>query len=302
MLKLMKNMYLFFALITSNVIFSAATFQKSAKEELEEMVTHARSLFPDKIEQNIRDELSRACNVLSDSSESLPELAQRLMANPEHEIIGRQLIDLQETFDRLKILMNIPHEVMIKFCHKQQGSGNFLYYSMDRTVYVLPCGTGQTPSMKLFCLIHELTHTQQHMQKGLVAMGGASIEQVCFDEHEADTCAARAINCPLCMQIIEDEFPRDAKRAEQGYITQTDITLYKQNKSMHDLCNAHKIDCLARQQLQILLPVVAESSTYYQRLMLWCSCYFQKDNAIERANLDWQIGTMADRLSTVRFL
>lgn len=190
--------------------------------------------------------------------------------------------------------MNIPTEIEILFLSNIDSEIVF-YIPLDRTVYITKEFFRNCPSKRLFQLIHELTHVQQHIKDGTLTM--LTQVKTCEHEHQADTQAAQAISCPICMQIVEDDFSRDTNRASLGYLTVNDIVSYKTRKKIEDTCNAHKTNSTANQQLQTLFPNQRTTSNIFQKINDW----WQSDKkAIQRASLDFEIGSMQDRLSSVK--
>ena len=117
-----------------------------------------------------------------------------------------------------------------------------------------------------------------------------------FDqEHEADVQAIQAIFCPICIQLIEDEWPHDTpRRATEGYLNRAKVQQFKQHKKDSDICRAHASHTKEAHKLRSLMP--KRSSTCWKR-MFGC-----KDNSIERLELDFKIsGTAENRLSSVKF-
>ncbi len=275
---------------------SNLNFNTSVQQEFKQAVDFQSKCMPEKTEQEIRKYLSlfSTGTTKKDHIMTLQDLRACVLQNPNNSAMAEQVQDIQDTFNALKQRMAIPDEVEILFL--KDDAEDALYNVFDRKVYLSPRFFGDGPTKKLFKLIHELTHCQQHMREGLIAMSDGKKNAV--HERQADIQAAQAISCPICMQIVEDDFSDDKDRARLGYLTKADIAAYKSNKQAQDICSAHKADTVDNQRLKALLQVSSESLNIFQKALAW----MQADKkSIQRAELDFQIGYMKDRLSSVRF-
>lgn len=122
------------------------------------------------------------------------------------------------------------HEISLYLIHQSntdnaQGYGGVGFYApFERHMYLTPTAFGYSPSQQIFTLIHELTHVQQHQQLGLLRFKDSNESDIFNQEQQADLQAIQAINCPICIQLIEDEWPQDsARRAAEGYLNKSQI-------------------------------------------------------------------------------
>ncbi len=269
-------------------------------------------------------------SVLNESSISLQEIRKNLLEQNADSNIIQLVLDLEITFEQLKKIMNIPDEVDIRYfpnnctekienilqkysLSKEEKDDcvvtisnfhqdflqrcNAFYYVDHRIVYVLDTYFSCNPSGRLFCLIHELTHCKQHMEYGFLHMYGSTLNL----EYEADTSAACAIQCPLCFKVICASFPRESSRKQMGYLTHDDITnICKSKNDKLLLCHAHKNSSLQIHELTNLIQEDAKFMNLYQKLVAWL--FSEKFKRIVKiVDLDFQIGTMMDRLSTIDY-
>lgn len=296
-LKLIKGILFLVPCVLNHVIFSESQFSKSAQQEFDEAVVYQSKYMPEKTELEIREYLlSFSVDIAKkDNIMTLQCLRDCLLQNPNNSALAQEMQDIQDVFNALKERMAIPDEIEIFFL--KDDIEDISYNAFDRKVYISPRFFGDSPAKRLFKLIHELTHCQQHMREGLIAMcdGKKSNEH----EHHADIQAAQAISCPICIQIIEDDYSHDRNRAELGYLTKADIAAYKQSKLTQNICNAHKAYTVYNQRLKRLLFMGFKFiKSLPKRLKAW----MQSDKeSIQRVELDFQISSMKDRLSSMRF-
>ena len=280
------SLLLFF---TCNLIIPAAAqdqaagpkFYQSAEEELDQVIAEHLKIFPEETEQRIREGFEKRWSFL-DKAFSLSSLHQNVLKQSDDKTTAEIFLDAENAFKKLKQEMQIPEEVKIFFVNDLSNGGceRALYSFINRNVYIGPVFFGDSPSKQIFTLIHELTHCRQHMRKGMST--NPSIGDIVMDEHEADTKAAEAIKCPICMQMIEDcKSNNKALTSDKGYLSKDDIRVHRQSKKVEDVCHAHKKDSAANQQLKTLL--------------------LDEEESIKREALDLQIGSMQDRLSTVKY-
>jgi len=295
-LKSIKKMTFLGLLLFGHIILSNPKFTKSAEQEFLDLVEFQKPYMPNATEQEVKKYLLAMSTGLDkrDSIISLPVLLQLILKDPNNNIFAAYVQGVDTAFSSLKQLMNIPQDVELLFL--RDDAEDALYNILDRKVYISPRFFGDSPTKQLFKLIHELTHCQQHMREGAVAMcdGRRSI----VHEHGAYSQAAQAISCPLCMQIIEDDLSRNDERSKLGYLTHKDIAEYKRGKHIQDICEAHKVDLIENIELKALLPEDLNSLGFFQKAAEW----FQRDKkSIARVELDFKIGSIQDRLSTVKF-
>ena len=230
-------------------------FQKSAKEELNEMIRFYTPCI--NYEQTKKNLLS-----ISQKKTSYYLIDDKLLNNmPKFTQFFK---DMQKTFDKLKILMNIPDEVQIKFdTNNQIGSDVTMYYnSIDRIIYLTKHSLSEAKPYQLFALIHEFVHVQQHMNNGLLSHRLMSAK---VKERDADIKAARAINCTLCTKRIINEkkgndllfkiannnllrkflffigiIDNNFYQNKENYLSGTEVFTINQLKPKKSLCDAHK--------------------------------------------------------------
>lgn len=78
-------------------------------------------------------------------------------------------------------------------------------------------------------------------------------------EHEADVNAVSAIKCPICTQLIADEWPADTVngsgyRLNFGYLSSKDVQNLQVIKMDDDICQAHGAYTQGPLQLRALMP------------------------------------------------
>jgi len=283
----------------------AQSFKYSQKEELEQDLQYWHKKYPDRTKEDIYDELKTSFVSNMYKVESIDALIARMKRSGLLFMV-QQIQDVQDTFHGLKIKMQIPHEVELWFIpnptivQKDQAieemdikEEELVYDGYNRRVYISPNFLSRVPATRLFQLIHELTHVQQHQRLGLRKFK----EESAYDkEHEADTNAISAIKCPVCTQLIVDEWPSDQRLVDFGYLSVKSVEQLKETKKNEDICQAHRVDTEANQQLRILMPV---QESWWKT---WFSGFLHKKQALDRLNLDWQCSQAAeDRLSTVNF-
>lgn len=208
--------------------------------------------------------------------------------------VAEHVQSIVDAFAELKIMMGIAQEVTCVLVREDQDT--VTYNPDQRSVYIGSSFFNEAPSVQLFALIHALTHCQQHIQQGSLA--AAAIKLTMADEQQADLKALQAIACPVCLQIIQDKIASSSTCSQGGYLSDKDIISYKKTQSMQDICDAHKADTLQNKTLTKILPVSSESLNIFQKI--WQGMLFY-GNAEQRAELDRKIGTLSERLSTVKF-
>lgn len=279
--------------------FQAWTFQQSKEVEMQDELQYCFDYYPGRWEnkEDVRPDLEAkfASNIYQ--SESMNSSVVR-SNNPKRK---QMLQDALDTFNALKIKMNISDEVQLYFLrgHITINGTNIeeeaVYDGHDRRVYISNNLFGRAPARILFTLMHELTHVQQHQRLGLREYKLSSS----YDkEHEADTNAILAISCPVCAQLIEDEWPKDNQRTALGYLSRADIGKYKEKKCNNQLCKAHAADSVEAQKLRALMPSQLDTTLSWNEYI-----FGKKDkNIIERLELDLKLSrTAEDRLSSVKF-
>jgi len=201
----------------------------------------------------------------------------------------------------LKTKMNISDEIQLYLITNDAliaGMNipeNAFYDAHERRIYISSRFFGDAPSTNIFKLIHELTHVQQHQKLGLSRFKDRMYDRSFDLENEADTHAIKAIQCPICVQIIEDEWPKNPTRPLLGYLSLDEVKQYKKQKQIINTCKAHAAHNSEAQRLRSLLR---SKSTFIESLQN----IFTKDKSLERIELDFQISTSAhDRLSSVQF-
>lgn len=219
------------------------------------------------------------------ASESVPLESRRKM---------KEALDL---FEALKFKMDVPDDVQLYInlgLDKDQkpviAKGHCLYESGPRVVTIFPSFFNLCPSIIMFFMIHELWHAKQHEKQGIWKFMLTATNSGAVLETDADQTAAKAIRCKICLQMhamlasVEDVI--NPTRLEQGYLSLARLSEFLNDKKSKDLCDAHKHDNLANQELVQLLSnsVILDQ----ERFML-----------VNQA--DGKIGTLIDRLSTVSF-
>ncbi|MDP3788449.1 MAG: hypothetical protein Q8Q60_04010 [Candidatus Chromulinivorax sp.] len=302
MKKIIATMLLFMVCLVQ-----AQSFKHSQEEELDLDLQHWHKTYPERTKEDIEDELKTFFIRNMYEVESIDALIVRMEQLGELAVV-QQIQDIHATFHDLKVKMQIPHEVELWFIQNPMIAEHdpirkkadikeeeAVYDGHDRRVYITANFFGRTPSSRLYSLIHELTHTQQHLRLGLRKIKEASS----YDkEHEADMNAIYAIKCPICTQLVADECPSDKRRANFGYLLQKDIQNLQATKMDDDICQAHGADIEGALQLRALMPNQKKSGWFKNCF----GCSTHKNHALDRLNLDWQCSQVAeDRLSTVRF-
>lgn len=280
-------------------------FEKTIAEEKQDVWMYIKQHNPDWTEEDFTEWFFRqspaGCSELRVTA--LFILKEMVLESGKSENTHTQKVvmliqDILDTFNQLKVLMNIPAEVEIfyveeKYVEDAENSDGtqkdrksrmlpYAFYSIsDRKLYITQNFFSLSLSQQLFCLIHELTHCQQHMQRGFIAM--ISIDSTVADEHEADTQAIQAISCPLCIQAIQDQASNNPQLKEAGYLSKQDIAVYNNNKSIENVCDTHKADTAENQKFKELLNSETD------------------EDIDQRIHLDFKIGTLSERLSTVKF-
>jgi hypothetical protein len=250
----MKNKILFiFSIISTTGLLRAdiPKFKKSWEEELHEAAEYYWNPQIETLDAVKNDILSTSKkNHYQDKIASLPIMAKRYLENSQKESVSFAL-DIQQTFDSLKNKMSVPQEVEVAVSFEQSLKEEaFMGYDhRDRTVYMYPSSLDMSPSYRLYTLIHELTHAQQHMRMGMLGSQRFSQEHHSVYEGEADTNAAESIKCPLCMKaVLAYQLLRENTASQEdiasvrkdGYLMSDDLKGFLQKKSLADLCKVHK--------------------------------------------------------------
>lgn len=214
-----------------------ADFKKTQMQELQEYAP----LFYKKIhKKNPEIKASDAitlllacCQQYKNDAMTLDELYNR---------IGFDARETQVAFDTLKKLMNIPDEVTLLVSGQDPDGQSAEYHPLARTVLVHHGFLARSKPIQLFILIHELTHCQQHMRDGLLKRLQKNSYK---SEHEADTQAAMAIQCPDCLWFIERDYKCTFGQRRQGYLGTSDFAKYRKKKLHNNICDgckAHSFD------------------------------------------------------------
>lgn len=208
-----------------------AEFQKTQVQELQEYAPFFYKKIHKKDSKIKAQEayplLIACCQKYKNDAMTLAELYER---------IGLDAREVQVAFDRLKQLMNIPDEVVLLVSGADPDQ-SAEYHPLTRAVMVHHGFFARCKSIQLFMLIHELTHCQQHMRDGLLKhLQKSSYES----EHEADTQAAIAIQCPDCLWFIQRDYKRTSKQRRQGYLGESDFDTYRKKKLHNDICDGCK--------------------------------------------------------------
>ena|SRR3989339_396840 len=294
-----KLVVMCFVLITYDAIVQSAPFVKTREEEIKELVENLHRQYSAFNKEDIYAEIEN--HHPGYVAEQISEVVTRLNGSSDESVIQHQTLlqDMLLVFNKLKLMMNIPDEVDFYLIQPDQDNlddnraYNLPFYdAIDRRVYLGKWGLGWVPSNRLYLLIHELTHIQQHQRLGLLALRNSKEAEVFAQEREADESALNAIKCPVCLQMIEDETYDNQERTAQGYLSKTDIKKYKKQKKSHDMCTAHAADKQTNEDLRKLMPSWSESLFHHK----------EEERALQRLNLDWEISPLVeDRLSSVQF-
>lgn len=289
----------FLVLILSSGLYSSSDFQpqfaKSLKEEFEEVAEYYTDPAVETVE-DVKQELLDDPDVFRkihypNDVISFSDWIEWYSQNGSSQECLSNIQDAYKTFTILKQVMLIPNEVEIWYCSDQELSSGFMgYRSIERTVYVYPQAWDQSPAYRLFTLIHELVHTQQHMRSGLLRhhLEDQDDESRALHEHEADVNAANSIKCPLCFKsVVAYQLLRErTATVEQlnrikvdGYLLSDDLKECLQHKSLQDLCSVHQ----NASNVDIL------------------SGLDSKENLMQIYEDDCALGCMSDRLSSVKF-
>ncbi len=298
MKKLIATMLLFMAFSVQ-----AQSFKHSQEEELEEFAIY---LFNNRNYdrwtnlEEAREAVDHIALMKLSDLHSIEWLLERVKAN---QIVRQRVINFDETFKLLKQKMNIPAEVQLHFksgdeIEYREGSNIEAYYDpFRRLIWITADTLTQTPSRDIYILIHELTHAQQHHNLGLVNYSNQSKYEM---EHQAEIQAMQSIKCPICMQLVIDQWNDSSdndevfsKLHQDGYLSLSDVKIYKNHKNIQDVCNAHAAET---EQALKLRSLMSEQSRG------WFGWLQNKDKSMERRELDERIlASSEDRLSTVRF-
>jgi len=200
-----------------------------------------------------------------------------------------------EMFTMLKKSMNIPDEVELYAYSKDSRKDpiDAFYSAAVRRVYI-NINNHYSFSFYQYLLIHELTHVQQHQRLGSIGYWANlfSKEGSFLSEREADTAVAKAVSCPVCMQVIEDILLKRGGSSSLGYLSCSQFREYKDEKQHCDTCAVHCGSTIIHEQLNEILPKTKEFN--YQELYL--------SEREQRITLNYSFcGSAQDCLSTVRF-
>lgn len=291
----LKLVAICFTLIIYDVRVQAASFAQTREEEIKEFVESYHARYPESTKEDLYAELEN--HHQGYVTQRFSDAITQLNGSPDEYVMRLQ--DMLVVFNQLKLMMNIPDEVDLYLINPDQNNlddnrlNNVPFYdACDRRVYVGKWGLGWVPSKRLYALIHELTHVQQHQRLGLLAVSNSNQEEVFASEREADESACKAINCPICLQMLEDETSDNPEKIAQGYLSKTDIRKYKNQKKHHDTCTAHAADKQANKELGKVMPSWSELLFRHN----------EEERSLQRLNLDWSISPLVeDRLSSVRF-
>jgi hypothetical protein len=207
------------------------SFLTTAEQDIEESVIRTHFLHPEKSIEEIRQRLAlRISEIKAITLEDI-RLAPAIFS--EKEMQGIQ--DSYNIFNILKKYMNIPDEVELRI-----GGSNVdsvaCYHIFQRSVIISGYFIHMPPSQKIFLLIHELTHCQQHIHDGWEALN----KPVPRIEWQADHQAASAIKCPTCMKEVAENTVRSEETLKKGYLSQAQLLVHAQYKRQEDLCCVHK--------------------------------------------------------------
>lgn len=255
----MKNKILFLLSIISAICLLGAdipSFKKSWEAEFTETAEYfcnpkAQTL-EDAKAQILADKTASKKRHYPDRLFSMDEMSKKFRSD-NNEYASSLFFDFKKTFGCLKEKMGIPEEVDFIYCDDQSLASNAWmgYAIFDRTIYIYPNSSDICPSYLLFTMIHELTHTKQHMRIGMLKwlLDGQNELFHAQYEHEADINAAQSINCPLCMKaVLAYQLLREGTSSQEeiagvrkdGYLMSDDLKKYLQQKSLSDLCKVHK--------------------------------------------------------------
>ena len=289
----------FLVLILFGSIYSVADLQpqfaKSWEEEFQEVAEYYTDFDIETVEQ-VKEKLLADPNVFrkvhyADKIISFDEWIIWCSQNNASSKVLPILKDIQKTFNDLKNIMFIPDQVHIWSCFDQSLSSGFMgYRAIERTIYVYPSSSDMCPAYRLFTLIHELTHAQQHMRSGLLShhLEFCNEKTRALLEYEADVNAAQSIKCPLCFKaIVSYQLLRESTATADklhslkahGYLLGNDLKKYLQGKTLQDLCVVHQN---------------ASNLDFMSGLD-------SKESLMQIYNNDCALGCMFDRLSTVKF-
>jgi len=262
---------LFFLLLCLNTInftkCNNSTFEKSHEEEVEEYQKHADNTDNDHINEFLTFQDFIA-----------------LFQDAKYLTIKNYLQELFHTFQELKKNMQISDDIDILFAKNSDDSriNPASYSSLYRRVLINSTFHDSPPSEQLIILIHELTHALQHMHLGIIEFCRADEVQI---EREADMNVLHTIQCLACLKIFEITASSDPSILAKGYLSPQSISVYRKTRSKGNFCKAHSQHTPENQRLRNLV--------------------FQKKlNTIEKEeliNLDEQVGTLSNRLSSLRF-
>ena len=231
-------------------------FEKSRDAEIDEKIHYLYARDCDSKIETIDDFTKRMLAHIHEldiqDADNIQSIDDRIQAL---EKMIRMQHDLQSAFRYLKQKLGIPAEVQLMYdmapCVKRDM---MMYQPLNRRVTISQDHfQSGCPSNCLFTMIHELTHAQQHMRKGMLNFlldrnDKALLAQL---ESEADTNAAQVIKCLGCMKAVvawkliseHGVSPEDlADEKAQGYLLSDDLQKHLKQKSLDDVCTAHKGD------------------------------------------------------------
>lgn len=282
-------------------------FTTSKKEDLDEMLHYFQSANPERSKDDLGAELNTTLPNNIYQHESFDELVTRLGSSDQ------RIQDIYDAFNILKLKMHLPKDIELYFLkafHKNADleiEEEALYNAYERRLYLSNNFFRAIPSSQLCTLIHECTHIQQHQRSGLK-------KHVYFSdsfakEQEADINAIESIKCPVCIQLIEDDWldvtSAGTYRPDHGYLSRTEIQKYKLEKKDSNTCKAHAAHTAEAQKLRTLVAKKSQSA----KLTLWQRMFGNnkikntnmESEKTERLDLDRDCPKIEARLSSVDF-
>lgn len=299
----MKKLFYIFLLLTISCTAIGSMFELSQQDELQKELQHLQDFYPQENIESLKAQLSALFSNNIYPNEPINNFINKLNSseNTTSLKMAKTVQDYIDIFNILKTKMNISDEIQLYVITNNAliaGTNipeNAFYDAHERKVYISSRFFADTPSTGIFKLIHELTHAQQHQKLGLSRFKDRMYDRSFDLENDADTRAINAIKCPVCIQIIEDEWPKSKTRSSLGYLSFNEVKQYKKQKHTINTCKAHAADNSEARQLCSLLPSKSNCIECLQNI-------FTKDKSLERLKLDFEISTSAhDRLSSVKF-
>ncbi|MDP3788158.1 MAG: hypothetical protein Q8Q60_02430 [Candidatus Chromulinivorax sp.] len=307
-----KSIVMCLALISYDTFVQAVSFTKTRDEEIAELVENICRNNPDRKKEDLYAQVHSSG--IGSQFVPISEIIWQEGETDNQFYLETSVLaqDASDTFNQLKIIMDIPDEVEL-WVENMHNDRPIHYNHIYRRVEILPGFFRYPPSARLFMFLHEFTHVQQHLKDGLLLFVYNNRSHNRFEyERQADVTAAQAISCPICMQVIEDDVflaellekkeHVQVNRNAQGYMSSVEIEKYKSEKKLSDVCQAHARNNQPNQELKDFMNNNEHSETFFARLFHLKDTQIQTEEQSEAHEaLDVQSSKfMQDRLSSVK--